>query len=264
MAPNKAFSAECQSVHPRKSDVSNIKMKNTVSFSSKIEVREFYSRIDWKMRRRSEGRDTEEVETKIFADFILNVLEKKFWEYPIKVTHQDRPDYVIESKHKHIGVEITEQWSKYYGQALAISENADDFGVIELSDFNIKTDSKKLSGKEVAQLVSKGKLTGPPSMGYEEEENWVKRTINTIKRKAQKFSFYPNNEKYDENFLLIFDVRPETPIFEDITHTMLLPLYSLRISCPFSNVFFMDSHLGQIDLVNQTFEMLRERYLPNI
>ena len=235
----------------------------TVSFSSKREVIEFYNRFDWKMRRRGEGRDTEEVEIKLFADFMLNVLEKDFWDYPVMVTHQDRPDYVIDSKHKHIGVEITEQWSKNFGQALAISDNVDDFVFIELSDFNINTDSKKISGKEIARLVSKGNLTGPPSMAYDEEKNWIKRTINTINRKSLKFAFYPNNEKYDESYLLIFDVRPETPIFKDITPAMLLPLYSLRTSCPFSNVFFMDSHLGQIDLVNQRFEILRERYLPN-
>jgi hypothetical protein len=213
------------------------------------------------MRKRSEGRDTNEVEMKIFADFIINVPNKNLWSYPVKITHQDRPDFLIETTQKRIGIEVTEQWSKHFGKALSMSEHIDGF--IEYSDFNLKNDNKKKSGKEIARLVSKTNLTGPPSMGYQEEENWIQRTINTIERKIKKFSSYPNNQSYDDNFLLIFDVSPEIPIFEDITPKMLCPIYSLRDSCTFSSVFFMDSHIGQIDLVNQTFKIIRERYVPN-
>ncbi len=164
-------------------------MKYEAIFYKADEVIQFYDCFLWKMNRRSEGRSTIEVENVIFTDFILNCIEFSKWKFPIKIKYDDKPDFVIESENVLLGVELTEQWSKNYGQALFLSENSNGF--IEPSDFNIDSDIKKLKGKKVAELVSKRKLTGPPSMGYQEEVNWVKRTLTTANIKAQKYIGFP-------------------------------------------------------------------------
>lgn len=230
-------------------------MKYEAIFHKEIEIQQFFGCFVWQMKHRSEGRSTIEVENVIFADFVLNCIDHSKFIYPLSITYNDRPDFVIKTEKKIIGVEITEQWSKNFGHAMSLSEHNDGF--IELSDFNIDSDFKKLKGKKIAELVSKKKLTGPPSMGFQEEENWVKRTLKTTKNKTQKYKNYPNYKKFTDNYLVIFDVRPETPILDDVTEEMLSPLFSLKETTPFTKIFCMDSHIIEIDLIRKKIVTIR-------
>lgn len=233
-------------------------MKYDAIFCAQHEIKQFYDCFVWGMNRRSEGRSKIEVENIIFADFLLNCIDHSRWNYPVTIKYQDRPDFVIKSGNEALGIEVTEQWSKNFGHALVLAENSD--GLIESSDFNIKTDTKKLKGKHVAKLVSKKELTGPPSMGYQEEENWVRRTLNTVEIKAEKYLKFPDFENYSENYVVIFDVRPESPDLNDVTEDMLAPLYSLGKSSPFSKIYCLDSHILEIDLIKKTFVKVRDKY----
>ncbi len=97
-------------------------------------------------------------------------------------------------------------------------------------------------------------------MGYQEELNWVKRTLITTNNKAKKYKEYRNYEKFEENFLVIFDVRPESPDFDDVTNEMLIPIYSLAESTPFTKIFCLDGHIIEIDLKRKTFIKIRDKY----
>lgn len=227
-------------------------MKYEAIFNSSKEMKNFYGCFKWKMRGRSNERSTIEVETILFAEVILHHLENPFWNYPVTVRYQDRPDFVIKSKKGYIGVEITEQWSKNYGQALSMLENSN--GLLEPSDFPFLKVEKKIKGKDIAGLVSKQELTGSPSIGYKEEINWVRRTIRTIKQKNEKYTNYPESKDFDKNFLVIFDVRPESPNFKNVKKEMQSPLYSLAETLSFTKVMCLDSHFVTIDLKNQKFE----------
>lgn len=234
-------------------------MKYEAIFYKREEIQQFYDCFVWKMNRRSEGRSTIEGENVIFADFILNCIDFSKWNFPVKITYDDKPDFLIESENCLIGIELTEQWSKNFGHALFLSENSD--GLIEPSDFNIDTDITKLKGKKVAELVSKRKLTGPPSVGYQEEENWVKRILLTANIKAKKYIEYKEYKNFHENYLVIFDVRPESPDLDDVTDEMLSPIYSLTKSTPFTKIFCVDGHIIEIDLKRKKFVKIRDKYL---
>jgi hypothetical protein len=105
--------------------------------------------------------------------------------------------------------------------------------------------------------VSKQKLTGPPSEGYQEEINWVKRTIRTIQLKNEKYIKYPDVDGYNENYLVIFDVRPESPFFKDVTQEMLTDFYLIAKTTVFSKVICLDSNFVTIDVEKQKFEFFK-------
>ena len=60
---------------------------------------------------------------------------------------------------------------------------------------------------------------------------------------------------------MIFDVRPESPFFEDLTDEMLDPIYSLSKSTQFTKIFCLDGHVIEIDLIRKKFIKYRDRYI---
>ena len=232
-------------------------MKYEANFESSVKMKDFYECFVWKMPGRNNGRSTIHVETILFAEVILHYLTNPFWDYPVTVKYHDRPDFVIKSRKGHIGIEITEQWSKNFGHAMSMLESSNGF--MEPSDFAYAKLEKKIKGKQINKLVSKQKLTGPPSMGYQEEINWVKRTIRTIERKDKKYSKYPKKNSFDSNILVIFDVRPECLAFEDVTLEMLTPLYSLAETTNFTKILCLDNHFVTIDLKKKKFEWIKAK-----
>jgi hypothetical protein len=236
-------------------------MKYEATFNSSLEMKQFYDCFVWKMPSRCSGRSTIHVETILFADFILHFLKSPFWDYPVTVKYDDRPDFIIQSERGIIGIEITEQKSQSYGHAIAFLEKSDGF--LEPSDFRYNDVEKKVKGKEIGKLVSKKQLTGPPSMGCQEEINWIKRTLRTTKLKHKKYINYPNYKEFNENYLIIFDIRPESPIFEGITSEMLNPLYSDGADTIFGKIFCLDSHIVSIDLKQKEFQICRTKHIAS-
>jgi hypothetical protein len=125
---------------------------------------------------------------------------------------------------------------------------------MEPSDFVYSDTEKNIKGKQIKKLVSKQMHTGQPSMGYQEEINWVKRTTRTITLKNQKYINYPKANEFDTNILIIFDVRPESLFFEDVSLEMLSPLFSLAETTKFTKIFCLDNHFVTIDLKEKSFE----------
>jgi len=223
---------------------------NTEIFHTRIELQNFWKRQLW-IPSRTSGRSTADVEMATMARHVLNNIESPFWDYPVHVTHQDRPDFIVESGIGRIGVEVTEQWSRSYGHALALSENSDGF--LEPSDFSFDGGDKKRTGKTLGKLVNKTRFTGPPTMGDHDERRWVSRTLETAERKAAKADRYPQASELDELHLCIFDVRPEFPRFDELTVRHMEPIYDSQISSVFSCVACIDSHVVNIDLKRKNF-----------
>lgn len=107
---------------------------DSMIFESKCELVQFWQEHLW-MPSRTDGRTTADVEMATFARYILLSVEKPFWNYPVRVIHQDRPDFIVESDSGKIGVEVTEQWSESFGHVLALQGDA--AGLVEPSDFSI-------------------------------------------------------------------------------------------------------------------------------
>ncbi len=228
-------------------------------FRTSNELLSFVQNIRKKgLPRRSEGRTTEQVESIILADFINYRIESPFWSYPITITHHDRPDFILSFEDKSVGIEITEQKTKHYGQALCFAEKKNGF--YDPSFFRFDRESKlkgKKTGKKVAELVNRPTLTGPPSMGNDEENNWIKRTVNTILEKNEKAINYPNINNFYDNILLIFDVTPETVIYDQFTDNMFTPLYDLHGAIIFDRVYCIDSRVINIDMKKRAFSISR-------
>lgn len=231
----------------------SITLKRT--FNDTNELKTFIQGIRKKgLPRRSEGRKPEHVESIIMADFIKYKLESPFWSYPVTITHHDRPDFILSFQDKSIGVEVTEQKTKNYGQAMYFAEKKDGF--YEPSFFRFDRE-KKLKGKEVADLVNKPTLTGPPSMGNDEEIYWIKRTVNTILGKNKTAINYPNTNSFYENILLIFDVTPESVRYDELKDSMFAPLYDLHGTIVFDRVYCIDSRVIDIDMKERKFSISR-------
>lgn len=226
-------------------------MKYKAEFKNEEEVAIFFSYFLKQLPSRADGRTKLHVESAMFSNFILNSLRADLWSYPVTIDYSDKPDFEIKSSKGLIGVEITEQRTRNYGHALALLANSN--GVLEKSDFEYSDSESKIKGSKLASLVAKKELTGSPSMGLKEERNWVRRTVNTALEKWKKYINYPKYKQYDLNILVIFDVRPESPAFEDLTERMKDELFSLSSHTDLSKIICIDSEYVTIDLVNRIF-----------
>ena len=229
-------------------------MDYEANFKTANELKSFYDCFGGKMPKRTEGCTTIHGETLVFSRLIQTLISKPFWEYPLTIIYKDRPDFRMLFNKQSVGIEVTEQWSKNYGQALSMLETSK--GLLMPSDFTFSENEKKMKGHKIAKLVESRAITGPPVMGNMDDINWIKRTIFTIERKHKKYMKYPSFEKFDKNILLIFDVRPEYVRFEEITDKMLIQLYKLGESTVFDKVICIDRQTVSIDLKDKCFEII--------
>ncbi len=230
-------------------------MKYTAEFNNIKELETFYCLFSNNMPGRAKDRSKIHRENVPFAKFAVLFSKCGWWDYPVRVEYSDKPDFRISSAKGTIGIEVTEQKSKNYGHALALSERCDGF--IESSDFRYDPNEKRLNGKQLGELVSKKECNGPPSVGFMEENNWVLRSLDTAIGKVEQYKKYKQYEKYSQNVLLVFDVRPEFPQFTDITKAMLTPIFgNCEVVRLFQHLVFIDSKCVHIDLTSQKMRIV--------
>lgn len=121
--------------------------------------------------------------------------------YPLKVTHRDKPDFLIEMPGKEIGAECTDAIQTDYRHVLSIVERQVDDTVIDRTLF--KWGQRKSQDEKYA-IAAKKKLDGPGWEGDFPEEEWAQAMRDIVNKKttdlrAKEFV------KYTENILLIYD-----------------------------------------------------------
>ena len=125
-------------------------------------------------------------------------------EFPIKIIHCDKPDFQLETNGLKIGIEHTEAINQNYAHASAISEQAKDQSVVDMSLFSW---GEKKNPQEINEIAKRTKLTGLGWDGDSPEKQWAFALSEIIDRKTNKLR-KDDFKKFPNNFLLIYDNLP--------------------------------------------------------
>jgi hypothetical protein len=131
---------------------------------------------------------------------LLATLASNF-RYPLKIRHQDRPDFLLNSGDKKIGIEVTEAVSEELAATDAMAETMGIEHTLFMSHF--KRGTPKRTAKERKGLLKNQPLDeGWGDSGLSKE--WVLSIIDCVKAKTANLKKLGFN-LYDLNYLLIYD-----------------------------------------------------------
>lgn len=150
---------------------------------------------------RTEGRTTEHCERYTTARLLSTLADTPSIEYPLRVEHRDRPDFVLHCPTKQIGIECTEAVSDEWAHIDAIREREFPDSLIMLP--MLKPGERTFTNAQRAEIAS-GRSSGPPWVGNMAERQWAQAISHFVGRKTKKL----REGVYDldrETWLLIQD-----------------------------------------------------------
>lgn len=203
--------------------------------------------------------ETTDCETWVSCHFLAAISKTDLLGYPLCIKSDDKPDLTLSSPSECTGIEITEAVHENQAQIDAElnrilkheKNNKELKGKIEKRlEKNpfigcIRYGERRLSGKEIAKIledISEGRdMNAPPWMGDDIERDWVKAMLCSTKKKAKKS---PEYEKYDRNWLLIYDnwsPQADLDSYPDAITDLGGQLFNCDWKNPFDRVFILRS-----------------------
>jgi len=122
-------------------------------------------------------------------------------DFPIRLTKRERPDFLLVSGDRHIGIEVTEAINPEYAKATTLPEADIGGATIDPSLFKWGTRPRKLH--ELRSIVSRKKLTGPGWEGTSVESEYAEAVFDVINAKTKKLQT-TGFERFVENWLAIY------------------------------------------------------------
>ena len=175
---------------------------DTIAAASASRLRNTLSAIDISVPLRTEGRTTDHAETWSICRFLATFSE--VFEYPLTLSHQDRPDFLLAEPGRKIGIEVTELVPRNYAAIDAYREKRNVEGPFGLQRHN--PEDPPLRGPALA-AQAESVDSGDVWVGDSVERDWAAAARVAICgkiTKADKDGF----ERFDEDWLLIYDNWP--------------------------------------------------------
>ena len=184
---------------------------------------------------RTEGRQTKDVETWVACRFLATVARSGLLQFPVRVEHGERPDFVLSAKNGSVGIELTEAISPDQARVDAFVERDGKCGFRPVPRYRIS--DPKRSRSEIRALAQ-GKSQLLPRMGDSVERDWVEAMSEIVAHKAAVF-VKPGFASYLANWLLVYDNWKPVALLDEAPATAKLchQLSSGGWSYPFCKVF---------------------------
>jgi hypothetical protein len=195
--------------------------------------------VDIAVPERTKGRTTQHTETWTLCRLLSTLANARHLSYPLSISHRDRPDFLIEAAGVRIGVEVTEATSGEWAHAQAIAENEERIAWLEPQHFSGGVSRRPR--KEILQLLRQDKLTSDGWAGDQMEREWVCFMQRSFDDKLVKLA-RPEFDKFDENWLCIYDNTPSGGIHIDKAINFLQACLADAWHCvPTFDVLFIES-----------------------
>ncbi|SDO54857.1 hypothetical protein SAMN05216213_101283 [Ectopseudomonas guguanensis] len=193
--------------------------------------------VDIKVPSITKGRSHTHRERYLMARFLATTAESQLIDYPLTVTHRDKPDFVLQIASNLIGVEcieaVPEEW--YEIEAIRGRKYPHAF------NFGQKFEpGKKLFNSQQKDEIASGNRAGLPWMGNSAELEWAEAMAHFIRLKTEKLRSGDYTETH--NMWLLIQDEWRVPIHdpEEIKEaaTLCLPLIAhLQVQPCFSAIF---------------------------
>jgi hypothetical protein len=186
---------------------------------SKYQLTSILRGIDISVPPRNEGRKTK-LETWSVCRLLATLAKHGEIVYPMELTKRERPDFLLKTGARRIGIEITEAINQEYAKATTLPEANADGAIIDPSLFKWGTPPRKLP--DLRSIVSRRKLTGPGWEGSSVEIEYADAIFDIATSKTEKLRS-PGFEKFTENWLAVYC-------------NIVLPILELEVA----NLFFRE------------------------
>lgn len=179
-----------------------------IDTNSSAELLKILSGIDISVPIRIKGRTTEDVEKYAIVRLLITYLNADRLEFPLSLSHRDKPDFLLLNGSHQIGIECTESIPEQYAWAHALWEEYFPDGFFQPSFF--KWSAPQRSREEIIEILSKSqnKLHGSGWTGDGVEIDWANWMFECINIKTEKLNSNSFNT-FESNYLLIYDNLPQ-------------------------------------------------------
>jgi len=178
---------------------------------------------DISVSARTEGRTNDQTEKWVMCRLLSTLLHHNKLVFPIRVVHQDRPDFLLRQRCRKIGVEVTEAIPEKFAAFCALAEKEFPGKLIEPAHFRLH--SPKMSTNEMRELLRQTKLTSDGLAGDSIEREWSSLMHGSIEAKALKLK-KEGFSKFKLNWLAIYDNLPFHAVHLEEAVKRLKPLVS--------------------------------------
>ena len=161
-------------------------------------------RLDVSVAARTDGRTKEQVQRFIICRLLATLANAGRLHFPISLRPRDKPDFLLSTSDKDIGVEVTEAIHTDYAAHLTSAERQGR-AVTEPGHFRHGTKLDKKRSRELnRRLLRQPNLTAEPYYGDQMELEWANFIYDVIKSKLGRLRS-SDFEKFGENWLVIYD-----------------------------------------------------------
>lgn len=161
--------------------------------------------LDISVPGRIDGRTTAHTEIWIAARLLATLENASALNYPLEVTHRDRPDFLLNAGSASIGIEATEAISQSYAACCALRDREYPDADIDLGLF--RWGANPLTVDQMRDLLVRGEMQSDGWAGDSAERQWAQYITDIINAKLRKLSS-PTFDKFEQNWLAIYDNLP--------------------------------------------------------
>jgi hypothetical protein len=212
-------------------------MQILLSAGSRLELQRRLSALDATVPPRTQGRTTEHVERYAITHLVSSLPVGRL-QFPLTVVRRDRPDFQLIAATQVIGVEHTEAVPPNVAHAQALREQGagPDVYFAPLAE---PGEAKKSSAKITQEILADS--PSEPWVGDAPEREWAAAMMHAAVCKQRKVQ-HPTFEKFDENWLLIYDNWPLPAVHHSKAATHLSRLLaSTTLMITFDRLFVLNS-----------------------
>jgi hypothetical protein len=208
-----------------------------LSAANEEEFRLALSAIDVHVPARSEGRKKEQAERYSIAHLLASLPCEEI-SYPLSLTHQDRPDFVLHMANRKIGIEHIEAVPENHVRASIFRQKGigPKVYMLQRHDPGELSSSNNTIRNDIIQDNA-----GAPWLGNEVEVEWTKVMQHCIDAKLEILN-RSGFTKFQENWLLIYNNWPLPGVHHKEATSLLASTFQNN-STPtnFNRVFILDS-----------------------
>lgn len=192
------------------------------------------AQVDIAVPPRGKGRTSHHTERWTICRLVATLTDTDLLGFPLTLTHEDKPDFVIATPTGRIGVEVSEAIPVAYAKFSEIANREHPGAVLELCHF--RPNSPALTTKQMRGLLANQRLTGPGWQGDAPERDWANFMRSRILAKQQSLS-KTGFRVLSRNWLAMYDNLPY-PIRSASDALMYLDLSEVWRAAPtFESIF---------------------------
>lgn len=192
-----------------------------VSAGNSEELEYLLKQIDISVASRTGGRTSGQAEIYSACHLLATLDREELLQFSVRLAHRDRPDFLLQSGIRSIGIEMTEAIPLDYARYCALAER--EFPEVPIEPNYFRYGQPKLSLERLRELLTRELPTPKPWMADRPEQEWTLHMNDAIAEKQSKLASSTFG-KFQENWLCVYDNLPLAGVHLQKGVALLTPL----------------------------------------